>query len=146
MLIGADLGRALLVLSLLWPQGAWHAYVVAAGLATGNTFFNPAVQAVIPALTTEEQRLAANSVAWSTGRLVQIVASAAAGRLIGLLDVTWSLLRLLSLALGGLLVDVVGVRPLFWAGGTLLVLAGLLRLALLGRHDFRLNEHETATL
>jgi MFS family permease len=85
VLIGSDLIRALLVLSLLWPQGAWHAYLVAAGLAAGNTFFNPTVQAVIPALTTDEQRLAANSVAWSTGRLVQIVASAIAGGLIAYL-------------------------------------------------------------
>ena len=85
VLIGADLFRAVLVLSLLWPQGVWHAYLVAAGLAAGNTFFNPTVQAVIPALTTPDQRLAANSVAWSTGRLVQIVASAIAGGLIGIL-------------------------------------------------------------
>ena len=85
VLIGADLFRALLVLSLVWPQGAWHAYLVAAGLAAGNSFFNPTVQAVIPALTTEEQRLAANSVAWSTGRLVQIVAAAVAGGLIALI-------------------------------------------------------------
>ena len=84
VLIAADLARAVLVFSLLWPQGAWHAYVVAAGLAAGNTFFNPTVNAVIPVLTTAEQRLAANSVAWSTGRLVQIVASAVAGGLIAL--------------------------------------------------------------
>lgn len=82
VLIGADLVRAVLVLSLVWPQGAWHAYVVAAGIAAGNTFFNPTVQAVIPELTTEDQRLAANSVSWSTGRLVQIIASAIAGGLI----------------------------------------------------------------
>ncbi len=84
VLVGSDLTRALLVLSLIWPQGAWHAYLVAAGLAAGTTFFNPTVQAVIPALTTEGQRLAANSVAWSTGRLVQILASALAGGLIAL--------------------------------------------------------------
>lgn len=57
VLIGSDLGRAALVFSLLWPQGAWHAYLVAAGLAAGNTFVNPTVQAVIPAITTDEQRL-----------------------------------------------------------------------------------------
>jgi MFS family permease len=84
VLIGADLVRAALVVSLLWPQGAWHAYLVAAGLAAGNTFFGPAYQAVIPVLTTADQRLAANSVAWSTGRLVQILASAVAGGLIAL--------------------------------------------------------------
>ncbi len=85
ILIGADLIRAALVLSLLWPQGVWHAYLVAAGLAAGNTFFNPTVQAVIPVLTTDEQRLAANSVAWSTGRLVQILAATLAGGLIALI-------------------------------------------------------------
>ena len=84
VLIGADLFRAVLVLSLVWPRGAWHAYLVAAGLAVGSAFFNPTVQAVIPALTTEEQRLAANSVAWSTGRLVQIVGAAVAGGLVGI--------------------------------------------------------------
>jgi MFS family permease len=85
VLVGADLFRAALVLSLLWPQGVWHAYLVAAGLAAGNTFFNPTVQAVIPTLTTEQERLAANSVSWSTGRLVQIVAAAVAGGLVAAL-------------------------------------------------------------
>lgn len=84
ILIGADIGRALLFVSLVWPLGVWHAYFVAAGLAVGNTFFNPTVQAVIPTITTPEQRLAANSVAWSTGRLLQIIAAAVAGGLIGL--------------------------------------------------------------
>ena len=80
VLIGSDLVRALLVLTLLWPQGAWHAYLVAAGLDAGNAFFNPTVQAVIPVITTVEQRLAAHSVAWSTGRLVQILAATAWSR------------------------------------------------------------------
>ena len=85
VLIAADVVRAALVLSLIWTQNVWHVYVVAAGLAAGNTFFNPTVQAVIPVLTTEEQRLAANSVSWSTGRLVQIIASAVAGGVIAII-------------------------------------------------------------
>lgn len=105
VLIGADLFRAVLVLSLLWPQGLWHAYLVAAGLAAGNTFFNPTVQAVIPALTTEDQRLAANSVAWSTGRLVQIIASAVVGGLIALVGTGPAFgLNALSFALSALLI------------------------------------------
>jgi predicted MFS family arabinose efflux permease len=40
------------------------------------------VQAVIPNLVEKEALLAANSVAWTTGRLVQIIASAVAGGLI----------------------------------------------------------------
>ena len=84
VLIGADLLRAALALSLVRPLGTWHPYAVAAGLTVGSAFFNPTAQAVIPDLTTEGQRLAANSVAWSTGRLVQIVGAATAGGLIGL--------------------------------------------------------------
>lgn len=64
VLITADVFRASLAVTLLWPQGAWHAYVVAAGLAAGNAFFNPTVQAVIPVLTSDEQRRAGSS-AWS---------------------------------------------------------------------------------
>jgi len=65
------------------------------------------------------------------------VPDAVRGRVFTLLDVTWNAMRLLSLALGGWLVDVVGIRPIFWAGGTLLALAGLLGLASLGQHNFR---------
>jgi hypothetical protein len=66
-----EVHKILLALPLLWPQGAWHAYLVAAGLAPGNTIFNMGVQAGIPAITTDEQRLAANPVAWSPGRFEQ---------------------------------------------------------------------------
>jgi len=59
------------------------------------------------------------------------------GRVFTLLDVTWNAVRLLSLGLGGVLVDVVGIEAVFWAGGALLALAGVLGLVLLGRHDFR---------
>ena len=82
ILVASDLVRAALALSLVWPQGVWHAYVVAAGLSAAGVFFNPTVNAVIPALTTPEQRLAANSVSFSTGRLVQILAASIAGGVI----------------------------------------------------------------
>ena len=82
ILIASDLVRAALALTLVWPQGVWHAYAVAFGLSAAGVFFGPAVNAVIPALTTPEQRLAANSVSWSTGRLVQIVAASIAGGVI----------------------------------------------------------------
>ncbi len=84
VLIGSDLFRAGLAFSLVWPLGTVHVYMVAAGLAAGNAFFNPAVQAVTPAITSEDDRLAANSVAWSTGRLVQILASGVAGAVISI--------------------------------------------------------------
>ena len=46
-------------------------------------------------------------------------------------------MRLLSLAIGGVVADALGIAPLYWIGGTLLALAGVLGLVLLGRHDFR---------
>jgi len=38
---------------------------------------------------------------------------------------------------GAVLVDAVGIRPLFWFDGSLLALSGVLGLGLLGGHDFR---------
>ena len=55
------------------------------------------------------------------------------GRVFTLLDVTWSGMRLLSLGLGGVLVDAIDIQPLFWTGGALLALAGVLGLVLLNR-------------
>jgi hypothetical protein len=57
-----------------------------------------------------------------------------AGRVFTLLDVTWSAMRLVSLALGGVLVDTMGIQPLFWTGGSLLAIAGVLGLMLFGRY------------
>jgi predicted MFS family arabinose efflux permease len=65
------------------------------------------------------------------------VPDAVRGRVFTLLDVTWSAMRLLSLALGGLLVDAVGIEPLFWTGGALLATAGVLGLVLLRGHNLR---------
>jgi predicted MFS family arabinose efflux permease len=54
-----------------------------------------------------------------------------------LFDVMWSAAQLLSLAVGAALVDVIGIRPVYWMGGSLLVIAGIIGSALLGRYDFR---------
>jgi MFS family permease len=82
ILIGADIARALLMLGLIAATETWHVYLAAALLTTATVFFNPTVQAVIPAIVPEDALLAANSVSWSTGRLVQIVGAALAGGLI----------------------------------------------------------------
>jgi len=82
LLIVVDSVRALLVLVLAVTHILGLVYLLAALLAVGSTLFNPALQAVVPALLTEEERLAANSVAWSSGRLVQIVGASVAGGLI----------------------------------------------------------------
>ena len=39
------------------------------------------------------------------------------GRVFTLLDITWNAMRLLSLGLGGVLVDLVGIQAVFWTGG-----------------------------
>ena len=65
------------------------------------------------------------------------VPGAVRGRVFTLLDVSWNAMRQLSLAVGGLIVDGLGVRPLFWGSGSLLALAGVLGLLLLRRYDFR---------
>ncbi len=82
ILITSDLARAGLVLLLMVANQTWQVYVVIALFTCASVFFNPTVQAVIPTIVERESLLAANSVAWTTGRLVQIVASALAGGLI----------------------------------------------------------------
>ncbi len=47
------------------------------------------------------------------------------GRVYTLMDLTWSLMRPVSLGMGGL-VDTVGIQVVYYAGGTMLALAGLL--------------------
>jgi predicted MFS family arabinose efflux permease len=59
------------------------------------------------------------------------------GRVFTLLDVTWNAMRLVSLAFGGIVVDAVGIEALFWGGGALLALTGVVGLVLLGKHDFQ---------
>src|SRR5712691_5365679 len=48
------------------------------------------------------------------------------GRVFTLLDVTWNAMRLISLVIGGVVVHAIGIRPLFWRSGALLVLTGAL--------------------
>ena len=72
------------------------------------------------------------------------VPDAVRGRVFTLLDVTWSAMRLISLALGGLLVDAIGIQPIYWIGGMLLATAGVLGLFLLGDYDFRARHLEAA--
>jgi hypothetical protein len=62
------------------------------------------------------------------------------GRVFTLLDVTWAAMRLVSLALGGLMTvmtDRVGISAVYIAGGSLLALAGVLELAVLGNLPLR---------
>lgn len=71
------------------------------------------------------------------------VPDAVRGRVFTLLDATWNVARLLSLAAGALLVDAVGVRPVFWVGGVLLASAGVLGLGLIRDADLRTETART---
>ncbi|GAC1647748.1 MAG: MFS transporter [Ktedonobacteraceae bacterium] len=82
ILIAADVIRALLILGLVFAPNVSTIYALAMLIAVATTFFRPTVQAVIPAIVQEDELLAANSVAWSTEQLVQIIGSAVAGGLI----------------------------------------------------------------
>ena len=142
VLIAADLVRAVLALSLVWPQGVWHAYLVAAGMACAGVFFNPAVNALIPALTTEQQRLAANSVGWSTAQLVQIGGASTAGGLIALVGTSAAFaLNAGSFAISAALIATLSVTPHVRevaadATGTVLRFASDIRAGLrYARHD-----------
>jgi MFS family permease len=64
------------------------------------------------------------------------------GRVYTLMDLTWSLMSLVSLAIGGLLVDSVGVEVVYYMGGTLLAITGVLGLALLGNYSFKEPQQE----
>jgi MFS family permease len=88
ILIASDLLRAALALGLGFAHSIWQIYVIVALFTCASVFFNPTVQAVIPALVERRSLLAANSVAWTTGRLVQIMASALAGGLIAWIGTT----------------------------------------------------------
>jgi len=82
ILILSDLIRAALALTLVFADSVWQVYIVATLLTAASVFFNPTLQAIIPNVVDKASLLAANSVSWTTGRLVQIIASAIAGGLI----------------------------------------------------------------
>lgn len=86
-------------------------FIYGLNTSTGMIVFNSTIQGVIP----DQVR----------------------GRVFTLLDVSWNAMRLLSLAIGGIVVDALGIQPLFWGSGSLLTAAGVLGFLLLGQHDFR---------
>jgi MFS family permease len=82
VLVISDLVRAMLVLALLLTTELWQIYTIIALLTAAGAFFSPAVNATLPTLLAAEDLLAANSISWSTGRLVQILGAALAAGVI----------------------------------------------------------------
>ena len=85
-------------------------FIYGLNISTGMVVFNSTIQDAIPDAMRE--------------------------RVFTLLDIAWNAMRLRSLALGGLIVDRLGIEVLCWSGGTLLLCAGLLGL-LLGQYNFK---------
>lgn len=88
VLIAADLARAGLIVGLIAAETLWQVYVLAFGTAMASTFFSPALTASIPSLVDGDDLVAANAVSWSAAQLVQVIGSAVAGGIIGLLGVS----------------------------------------------------------
>ncbi|GAC1414204.1 MAG: MFS transporter [Actinomycetota bacterium] len=83
VMIGADLGRAALALSLVFLQNhLWGIYGVAFGLSALSTFFSPAAASVVPALVEKDDLVAANSLLWSAAVISQIVLAPVASALV----------------------------------------------------------------
>lgn len=93
-MIATDLGRALLVLSLLLVRDGsmvWLAYAAIALKFTLSAFFEPARTAIIPAVTQREELVAANAIGGAT----------------------WSAMLALGAALGGLVAGTLGTDAAF---------------------------------
>jgi hypothetical protein len=94
VLIAADIGRAMLVLLYLMVHDAsqvWIIYVVMVLKVSLTSFFEPARSAVIPAVTTRDELVAANAIGGAT----------------------WSAMLALGAALGGLVAGTLGTSAAF---------------------------------
>ena len=98
------IGDVLIAVFTPLPIALLIMFIYGLNTSTGMVVFNSTIQGAIP--------------------------DALRGRAFTLLDVSWSTMRLVSLGLGGLIVDRFGIEPLYWIGGSLLLLAGLLGLSL----------------
>jgi MFS family permease len=88
VMIAADLIRAVLALGFLLvhrPDQVWMTYLFGAALVTISAFFQPAMSAAIPRLTTRQELIAANGLSSSTWGLMLAVGAALGGLVTGLL-------------------------------------------------------------
>lgn len=110
VMIVADVGRALLVFSLLFivrpdePLPVWVLYAVVATLSIAMTLYQPARSAIIPSLVTSQQLVAANSL---------IVGSNPLYHALGYLA-------------GGVFILLISFQTFIWLSASLFVLAAIL--------------------
>jgi len=92
VMIVSDLIRGVLVLGFMLVDSSekiWLLYIVGFIQASIGTFFNPARSALIPNIVPKEGLLAANSLTQMTQIIFGLLGTAAAGALVGLLDMYW---------------------------------------------------------
>lgn len=65
------------------------------------------------------------------------VADKIRGRIFTLFDISWNIMKLLSLSLAGLRSDRFGVEIVYYIGGSLLAVAGILGLELFKNYQFK---------
>ncbi|MGB9632390.1 MAG: MFS transporter [Chloroflexaceae bacterium] len=94
VLIASDLGRAMVVLLLLLvrgPEDLWLLYLAVVAKVSLTAFFEPARSAILPALCSREELVAANAISGAT----------------------WSAMLALGAALGGIVAGTLGVQTAF---------------------------------
>ncbi|MCX6049432.1 MAG: MFS transporter [Chloroflexi bacterium] len=88
LMIVSDLLRVGIMLCYFWVNGPaqlWLIYILAFLEACVSQFFEPAVQALVPSLVTEEELTAANSLLMATTASAQLIGPALGGVLIALI-------------------------------------------------------------
>src|SRR5215469_2693645 len=91
VMIGADLGRAVLAVALaVWHGDILFVYAIAFGMSAGAVFFNPAAGSLLPALVKDDELIAANSGIWSAAVLSQVLLAPLAGLLTATAGYGWA--------------------------------------------------------
>ncbi|KAB8145206.1 MFS transporter [Chloroflexia bacterium SDU3-3] len=113
-MIGSDIGRALLVLALLFihdPSQVWMIYSIVVLKFTFSAFFDPARSAILPALVKREELVAANTISSATWSAMLAVGAALGGVVAGVFgtDVAFAI-DAASFALSAVLIASVRVR------------------------------------
>jgi MFS family permease len=107
VMIGADIGRALIVLLLLLvdgPEMIWLVYLAVASKVTLTAFFEPSRSAIIPSLCRREELVSANAISGAT----------------------WSAMLAIGAAIGGIVAGTLGVQVAFVVNALTYLLSAVL--------------------
>jgi MFS family permease len=88
VMIASDIGRALLVLGLLFvrePADIWIVYVAVVGKVAMSAFFEPARSAILPSVVSRDDLVIANTISGATWSAVLALGAALGGLVAGLL-------------------------------------------------------------